>query len=287
MIPGGRRSRTVRLWRPLLALFGASLLGACVITEPPLGQEEEPKAGPGQPSSSRGRLSHGLRGTRCRALPSPRPGIIALARAATGIGCCIGSTRAGVWFWALSPGRGPRRDRRESGQPSGRIVSPGSRRWRQRLDRQPGAWRRVSDPIRWQWPAQGRLQAIGIGSGKQGVEIVGEIGQAIRAAAAGQVVYSGDGLVGYGRLIIIKHDDTYFSAYAHNRRLLVREGIRVSGGQPIAEMGSTGTNQVKLYFEIRRNGKAVPPRDYLPERQIRWNDGSRGDGLVGDDPPLS
>ena len=125
-----------------------------------------------------------------------------------------------------------------------------------------------SDPIRWQWPAQGRLQAIGIGSGKQGVEIVGEIGQAIRAAAAGQVVYSGDGLVGYGRLIIIKHDDTYFSAYAHNRRLLVREGIRVSGGQPIAEMGSTGTNQVKLYFEIRRNGKAVPPRDYLPERQI-------------------
>ncbi len=125
-----------------------------------------------------------------------------------------------------------------------------------------------SGSIRWQWPAQGRLQAIGTGSGKQGVEIVGEIGQAIRAAAAGQVVYSGDGLVGYGRLIIIKHDDTYFSAYAHNRRLLVREGIRVSGGQPIAEMGSTGTNQVKLYFEIRRNGKPVPPRDYLPERQI-------------------
>ncbi len=130
------------------------------------------------------------------------------------------------------------------------------------------ARRMPSGSIRWQWPAHGRLQPVGGGSGRQGLEIIGESGQSVRAAAPGEIVYSGDGLVGYGRLIIIKHDDTYFSAYAHNRRLLVREGIKVSGGQPIAEMGSTGTNQVKLYFEIRRNGKPVPPQDYLPERRI-------------------
>ena len=269
MIPGGRRSRTVRLWRPLLALFGASLLGACVITEPPLGQEEEAEGrrGPAEfppvgryHTVVRGDTLYGIAfryGQDYRVL-ARRNGIRAPYRIYPGRRLVLGAVarpRAATGpsrKWpAVRAHREPRKQAMATAPrpATGRVAAS-------------------SDPIRWQWPAQGRLQAIGIGSGKQGVEIVGEIGQAIRAAAAGQVVYSGDGLVGYGRLIIIKHDDTYFSAYAHNRRLLVREGIRVSGGQPIAEMGSTGTNQVKLYFEIRRNGKAVPPRDYLPERQI-------------------
>jgi lipoprotein NlpD len=101
-------------------------------------------------------------------------------------------------------------------------------------------------------------------SDKFGVEILGQEGTAVRAAAPGEVVYSGDRLVGYGKLIIIRHNDVYLSAYGHNRRLLVSEGLRVAAGQQIAEMGSSGTDHSKLYFEIRRNGKPVPPLDYLP-----------------------
>ncbi|NLC10468.1 MAG: peptidoglycan DD-metalloendopeptidase family protein, partial [Gammaproteobacteria bacterium] len=80
------------------------------------------------------------------------------------------------------------------------------------------------------------------------------------------VVYAGSGLRGYGEMIIIKHDDVYISAYGHNRRLLVNEGQQVNAGQQIAEMGSTGTDQVKLHFEIRRQGKPVDPLQYLPAR---------------------
>ncbi len=122
--------------------------------------------------------------------------------------------------------------------------------------------------IRWQWPASGPSSRAAAGSGREGIEIRGLAGQPVRAAAAGKVVYTGDGLVGYGRLIIIQHDEVYLSAYAHNRRLLVREGTEVRGGQPIAEMGNTGTREVKLYFEIRRDGKPVPPLEYLPRTRI-------------------
>ncbi|MGQ0594354.1 MAG: peptidoglycan DD-metalloendopeptidase family protein [Gammaproteobacteria bacterium] len=278
MIPDGRRSQTVfSLRRPLRVLIGASLLGACVITEPPLGHEEE---------------AEGRRGT-AESRPADRYHTVVRGDTLYGIAFRYGqdyrvlARRNGIRApYRIYPGRrlvlGPRnvvegaRPRTATGTPGKKPAvrahreRPMTRKQAMTTAPRPATGRAAasSDPIRWQWPAQGRLQAIGAGSGKQGVDIVGEIGQAIRAAAAGRVVYSGDGLVGYGRLIIIKHDDTYFSAYAHNRRLLVREGIRVSGGQPIAEMGSTGTNQVKLYFEIRRNGKPVPPRDYLPERQI-------------------
>ncbi|MGH8582929.1 MAG: peptidoglycan DD-metalloendopeptidase family protein [Gammaproteobacteria bacterium] len=117
--------------------------------------------------------------------------------------------------------------------------------------------------VHWQWPARGTPE-----TGRQGVEIRGRSGQPVYAAAPGEVVYSGDGLVGYGKLIIVKHDDVYLSAYAHNRRILVTEGMRVGGGQQIAEMGSSGTKEVKLYFEIRRHGKPVPPLRYLPNRGI-------------------
>lgn len=91
------------------------------------------------------------------------------------------------------------------------------------------------------------------------------MGQSIFAAAGGKVVYSGDGLIGYGNLIIIKHDNTYLSAYGHNRRLLVKEGSEVKQGQKIAEMGDSGKQGVILHFEIRRDGKPVDPLRYLPK----------------------
>jgi lipoprotein NlpD len=100
----------------------------------------------------------------------------------------------------------------------------------------------------------------------KGVDIAGELGQPVLAASDGSVVYAGSGLRGYGELVIIKHSDTYVSAYGHNRRLLVREGQQVKAGQKIAEMGSTGTDRVKLHFEIRRQGKPVDPLQYLPRR---------------------
>ncbi|MGH8522777.1 MAG: peptidoglycan DD-metalloendopeptidase family protein [Gammaproteobacteria bacterium] len=122
--------------------------------------------------------------------------------------------------------------------------------------------------IQWQWPARGKPLPADSASSRQGVDLLGQPGQPIWAAAAGEVVYSGDGLVGYGKLIIIRHDDVYLSAYAHNRRLLVQEGHRVARGQQIAEMGNSGSRQVKLYFEIRRNGRPVPPLRYLPKAGI-------------------
>jgi lipoprotein NlpD len=101
-------------------------------------------------------------------------------------------------------------------------------------------------------------------SGNKGVDIAGDLGSPVLAAAAGRVVYSGSGLVGYGKLIILKHNNSYLSAYAHNDRLLVEEGASVAGGQRIAQMGRTGTQEVKLHFEIRRDGKPVDPSKYLP-----------------------
>jgi len=120
----------------------------------------------------------------------------------------------------------------------------------------------------WAWPANGQL--IGLFSSNsslnKGIDIAGELGQPVVAASTGSVVYAGSGLRGYGELIIIKHSDTYVSAYGHNRRLLVREGQQVKAGQKIAEMGSSGTDRVKLHFEIRRQGQPVDPLQYLPRR---------------------
>jgi lipoprotein NlpD len=103
-------------------------------------------------------------------------------------------------------------------------------------------------------------------SGKKGIAIAGRPGATIIAAAAGKVVYSGEGLLRYGKLIIIKHNNTYFSAYAHNRRLLAKEGSQVKSGQKIAEMGRTGTDRTMLHFEIRKDGKSVNPLYYLPKK---------------------
>ncbi len=120
----------------------------------------------------------------------------------------------------------------------------------------------------WSWPTQGAVisRFSSNGSLNKGIDIAGELGQPVLAASDGSVVYAGSGLRGYGELIIIKHSDTYVSAYGHNRRLLVREGQQVKAGQSIAEMGSTGADRVKLHFEIRRQGKPVDPLQYLPRR---------------------
>jgi len=123
-------------------------------------------------------------------------------------------------------------------------------------------------PKGWGWPANGILigKFSSNGSLNKGIDIAGDLGQPVLAASDGTVVYAGSGLRGYGELVIIKHSDTYVSAYGHSRRLLVREGQQVKVGQTIAEMGSTGTDRVKLHFEIRRQGKPVDPLQFLPRR---------------------
>jgi lipoprotein NlpD len=125
---------------------------------------------------------------------------------------------------------------------------------------------RVSYDGRWIWPTRGRILRSyqSSGRGKKGIEIGGHDGQPVKAAATGKVVYAGSGLVGYGRLIIIKHNENLLSAYGHNSKLLVSEGDQVEAGQQIAEMGSSGTNRTGLYFEVRKDGKPVDPLSYLP-----------------------
>lgn len=118
----------------------------------------------------------------------------------------------------------------------------------------------------WKWPVKGKIiRNFSIStSGKKGIDIAGKRGQAIRAAASGKVVYSGAGLLRYGKLIIIKHNKSFLSAYAHNEKLLVKEGKWVKANQPIATMGDSGTSRIMLHFEIRKNGKPVNPVRYLP-----------------------
>ncbi|SJN55698.1 Murein hydrolase activator NlpD precursor [Vibrio ruber DSM 16370] len=119
---------------------------------------------------------------------------------------------------------------------------------------------------RWLWPTKGRVirQFSAIDQGNKGIDIAGQRGQSVVSSAAGTVVYSGNALRGYGNLVIIKHNDKYLSAYAHNDRLLVSEGQSVKAGQKIATMGSSGTSSVRLHFEIRYQGKPVNPKRYLP-----------------------
>ncbi len=127
---------------------------------------------------------------------------------------------------------------------------------------------RQQKSVAWRWPSEGVIvSGFSPSKGKKGLDIRGKLGQSVIAAASGNVVYSGNGLIGYGNLVIIKHNDTYLSAYGHNRHLLVKEGSTVKQGQKIAEMGDSGKEGVILHFEIRRDGKPVNPLSYLPKRK--------------------
>ncbi len=121
------------------------------------------------------------------------------------------------------------------------------------------------DSVEWSMPTTGKLIGeFSESANRKGIDIAGKLRQAVTASAAGKVVYSGSGLRGYGKLVIIKHNKTYLSAYAHNDQILVKEGQSVTKGQKIAEMGNTDADQVKLHFEIRKFGKPVDPTKYLP-----------------------
>ena len=126
---------------------------------------------------------------------------------------------------------------------------------------------RSKDPASWLWPTDGKLLSTFLASklDRRGIDIGGQAGQPVRAVADGRVVYSGNGLAGYGNLIIIKHSDTYLSAYAYSQERLVQEGMVVETGEIVARMGQKDKT-AKLYFEIRRNGKPVDPLKYLPKR---------------------
>jgi lipoprotein NlpD len=122
------------------------------------------------------------------------------------------------------------------------------------------------DELEFIWPAKGQLVATFDEAKNKGVSIAGRLGDPVVAAASGRVVYAGAGLRGYGNLIILKHNNTYLTAYAHNQALLVREDQAVRQGQKIAEMGSSDADRVKLHFEVRRLGKPVDPLEHLPKQ---------------------
>jgi lipoprotein NlpD len=120
------------------------------------------------------------------------------------------------------------------------------------------------ETVAFQWPTRGNLLAGFDEVKNKGIDIAGKAGDPVVAAADGKVVYAGAGLRGYGNLVIIKHNSTFLTAYAHNQSLMVKEDQAIKRGQKIAEMGNSDTDQVKLHFEIRRQGKPVDPAKYLP-----------------------
>jgi lipoprotein NlpD len=122
------------------------------------------------------------------------------------------------------------------------------------------------EDVAWIWPVQGALIAGFDEAKNKGLDIAGKSGDAVMASADGRVVYAGAGLRGYGNLVILKHNNTFLTAYAHNQKLFVKEDQTVKKGQKIAEMGNSDADRVKLHFEIRRQGKPVDPAKYLPGR---------------------
>ncbi len=126
----------------------------------------------------------------------------------------------------------------------------------------------ASDEARlsWMWPSEGRVIATFDDGRNKGIDIAGKMGQPVVAAGSGKVMYAGSGIRGYGNLVIVKHSNSLLSAYAHNRKIVVKEGDNVSRGQVIAEMGDSDADAVKLHFEIRQQGKPVDPTRFLPVR---------------------
>ncbi|OON62005.1 peptidase M23 [Massilia sp. KIM] len=122
------------------------------------------------------------------------------------------------------------------------------------------------EKLSWMWPSEGRIIATFDEGRNKGIDIAGRPGQAVVAAGAGKVMYAGSGIRGYGNLVIVKHSNSLLSAYAHNRKIVVKEGDNVAKGQLIAEMGDSDADLVKLHFEIRQQGKPVDPSRFLPGR---------------------
>ena len=122
------------------------------------------------------------------------------------------------------------------------------------------------DDVAWQWPSSGKVISSFSDSGNKGIDFGGKAGDPVVAAADGKVVYVGTGIRGFGQLLIVKHNATFLSAYAHNRKILVAEGQQVTRGQKVAEMGNTDSEIVKLHFEIRKQGKPTDPVAFLPKR---------------------
>jgi lipoprotein NlpD len=144
-------------------------------------------------------------------------------------------------------------------------VAPDTVKADPRPEEKPAASGDDDGNVDWGWPAGGKmLSTFNENTNLKGIGIAGKLGQPVIASAPGKVLYSGDGIRGYGKLVIVKHNKAYLSVYAHNSNLLVKEGQSVVKGQKIAEMGSTDSDQVKLHFEIRRYGKPVDPLKLLP-----------------------
>ncbi len=120
--------------------------------------------------------------------------------------------------------------------------------------------------LSWMWPSEGRIIATFDDGRNKGIDIAGKMGQPVVAAGSGKVMYAGSGIRGYGNLVIVKHSNSLLSAYAHNRKIVVKEGDNVNRGQVIAEMGDSDADVVKLHFEIRQQGKPVDPTRFLPVR---------------------
>ncbi|MBP6708127.1 MAG: peptidoglycan DD-metalloendopeptidase family protein [Candidatus Accumulibacter sp.] len=150
--------------------------------------------------------------------------------------------------------------------PAARVEAKSEARPESRPDASAGDAASGSEDVAWIWPANGKLIGTFSEGGNKGIDISGKAGDSVLAAGGGKVVYSGTGLRGYGKLVIVKHNNTYLTAYAHNQNVLVKEGQSVGKGQKIAEMGNTDADQVKLHFEIRRQGKPVDPLKHLPQR---------------------
>jgi lipoprotein NlpD len=168
---------------------------------------------------------------------------------------------------AKKPKTAVRSSRRQVQTPEVSASKTREKREKRKDDNKAGSQRGSSD-IAWAWPLNGPLiQGFRAGDRtRQGIRIGGRAGEAVRASAAGLVVYSGGGLKAYGNLIIIKHNDNYLSAYGFNRSLFVKEGDRVTGGQAVAEVGQGAEGTHLLHFEVRRHGTAVDPIAYLPPR---------------------
>ena len=149
------------------------------------------------------------------------------------------------------------------------VVPPPVAKIEPQPDAKPAASDEDDEKVDWGWPASGKvLSTFNESTNLKGIGIAGKLGQSVIASAPGKVLYSGDGIRGYGKLVIIKHNNAYISVYAHNQQLLVKEGQNVVKGQKIADMGASDSDQVKLHFEIRRFGKPVDPLKLLPpERQ--------------------